>query len=87
MTSRKEFLAEIETVHGYKADEWQLIGKIAVPAGVAIFTIGKDEEGYFTHINSEFGKWTIEPMKNMGVTHWQIAKYYDIYRLIKCINN
>lgn len=35
----------------------------------AIFTMGEDEGGYFTHINSEFGKWTIEPMKNMGVTH------------------
>ena len=87
MASRKEFLAEIETIHGYKADEWQPIGKVSVPTGVAIFTIGKDEEGYFTHINKEFGKWTIEPMKNMGVTHWQMAKYYDIYKSIKGIDN
>lgn len=50
MASRKEFLAEIETIHGYKIDDWQPISKVAVPTGVAIFTMGKDEDGYFTHI-------------------------------------
>ncbi len=81
--TRAEFLAEIENLHGYKANEWQSIKKVTVPTGVAIFTIGKDEDGYFSHINTEFGQWTIEPMKNLGVTHWQIAKYYDIYQLLK----
>ena len=50
MASRKEFLAEIETIHGYKIDDWQPISKVAVPTGVAIFNMGKDEDGYFTHI-------------------------------------
>lgn len=83
--TRAEFLAEMEQLHGYKRNEWKSIDKVTAPIGVAIFTIGKDEQGYFYHINREFGKWTIDPMKNMGVTHWQIAKYYCLYQLIQKI--
>lgn len=84
MCTRKEFLKELKDLHGYEVDAWQPLGKAktVVPTGVAIFTMGKDEEGYFHHLSLEFGVHLADYLKDKGVTHWQFAKYYHIRQWI-----
>lgn len=72
-TEKVKFLIFMDKQFGYTENNWQqLKGNQQLPA--RIMTIGKDDKGYFYHIcNNHFNDAAVL-LKNMGVTHWQIAK-------------
>ncbi|HCA5149439.1 hypothetical protein ACT4X2_05810 [Acinetobacter baumannii] len=70
--SKKEFLIMLEQHEGYAVNGWKSLKKEIPPYGQSIITLGKDEEGYYYHINKEFLKGDEEILISMGVTDWQI---------------
>ena len=74
MMTKKQFMSLVEQRYGYDANNWQSIKEKTPPLFSKIFTIGRDNEGNFTHINNEFLEDDKSMLIDMGVTHWQIAK-------------
>lgn len=80
--SRKAFLRILEQQEGYAVNEWKSLKNETPPYGQAIITLGKDEEGFFYHINKEFLKGDEEILIEMGVTDWQIVKFSKLKLVI-----
>ena len=74
MMTKKQFMTFVEQRYGYDANNWQSIKDKTPPLFSKVFTMGKDEGGYFTHINNEFLDGDEEMLMDLGVTHWQPAK-------------
>ncbi|MBE4724573.1 hypothetical protein IHV21_20460 [Acinetobacter baumannii] len=72
--SKKEFLIMLEQQEGYAVNEWKSLKKEIPPYGQSLITLGKDEDGFFYHINKEFLKGDEEILIEMGVTDWQVLK-------------
>ncbi|MDC5024048.1 hypothetical protein OHW20_03180 [Acinetobacter baumannii] len=72
--SKKEFLIMLEQQEGYAVNEWKSLKKEIPPYGQSLITLGKDEDGFFYHINKEFLKGDEEILIEMGGTDWQVLK-------------
>ncbi|WP_151768622.1 hypothetical protein [Acinetobacter oleivorans] len=69
--NKKEFLIMLEQQEGYAVNDWKSLKYETPPYGQSLITLGKDEEGFFYHINKEFLKGDEEILIDMGVTDWQ----------------